>query len=174
MYWMIKSVQQSKKQMWRYDSISACLFDIAGLVGSISACLFDIAGLLWCLWMLHYITLPSLWLLKAIILCKICHAFVQALNFRLWKSLFLGWLCSYVLKWLLHWYWWTLCLVGISANVSLCPFDIPTRAGLWKFWNLNRSSRWRWCHQWAIFQSENIILPVMKTNGNWQSYKSFK
>ena len=27
-------------------------------------------------------------------------------------------------------------------------------AGLWKFWNLNRSSRWWWRHQWAHFQKK--------------------
>ena len=32
---------------------------------------------------------------------------------------------------------------------------IYLRSGLWKFWNLNRSSRWRWRHQWAHFQKKN-------------------
>ena len=30
--------------------------------------------------------------------------------------------------------------------------------GLWKFWNLNRSSRWRWRHQWAHFQKKKICI----------------
>ena len=46
--------------------------------------------------------------------------------------------------------------------------------GLWKFWNLNRSSRWRWRHQWAHFPKKKMcISPVTKTNDNWQSYNSF-
>ena len=32
---------------------------------------------------------------------------------------------------------------------------ILSGAGLWKFWNLNRSSRWWWRHQWAHFQKKN-------------------
>ena len=47
-------------------------------------------------------------------------------------------------------------------------------SGLWKFWNLNQSSRWRWRQQWAHFQKKKMYLsPVTKTNDNWQSYNSF-
>ena len=53
-------------------------------------------------------------------------------------------------------------------------------AGLWKFWNLNRSSQWWWHHQWTDFQKTTFIdlLGLNKKKGlchrQFCSFQCFK
>ena len=83
-------------------------------------------------------------------------------------------------KWWWWWWWWYDDDHIHSSRYKMGIFclllyeNVCCGSGLGKFWNLNRSSRWRWRHQWAHFQKKNMcISPVTKTNDNWQSYNSF-
>ena len=41
---------------------------------------------------------------------------------------------SYIIKGLLHWYWWILSLDGISTDArKLASFDIPTRDNIHQY-----------------------------------------
>ena len=44
--------------------------------------------------------------------------------------------------------------------LSLAFLFLLLLAGLWKFWNLYRSSRWRWRHQWAHFQKKKKYVYI--------------
>ena len=72
---------------------------------------------------------------------------------------------------LIEWPWPIFC-----APLTFTPFTSPFHmsstvrpsttksyiAGLWKFWNLNRSSRWRWRHQWAHFQKKKCVYHLSR------------
>ena len=100
----------------------------------------------------------------------------RTLNF---KVIIIHITCFHKLSWVC-----TVCICHFVRKVCVqnfrttaIPWDVffffpQLSTGLWKFLNLNRSSRWR--HQWAHFQKKNMyISPVTKTNDNWQSYNSF-